>query len=99
MKKERFTMELGKESDITYSERQKKNKAAVGKEVWYYLGSVGQIGYAIALPIAGGALLGAYIDRRWSTYPNATLSLLLIGAIISIAGFIKTVQDIMNRKN
>lgn len=92
-------MELDKESDITYSERQKKKKKAIGREVWYYLGSVGQIGYAIALPIAGGALVGAYIDKRLSTYPNATLSLLLVGAVISIVGFIRTVQDIIKRKN
>jgi hypothetical protein len=58
---------------------------------------VGDIGLAIVLPIAGGAILGAYIDRHWSIYPKATLSLLFVGMIISVAGFIHTLRDLIKK--
>ncbi len=75
-----------------------KKKRKTDTAVWFYLGSVGQIGYAIAIPIAGGALLGEYIDRRLSTYPKATLLLLFVGVVISIVGFIQTIRDLLNQK-
>ena len=69
------------------------------KESWYYFGLVGTIGYTIALPIAGGALIGSYIDHRWLLYPKATLSLIFLGVVLSIFGLARTIGDIMHRKN
>lgn len=66
--------------------------------IWYYVGFAGDLGFTIAVPIAGGALLGLLIDRQWSTYPKATLCLLLLGIIISMVGFIRTVRELMRRK-
>lgn len=63
---------------------------------YYYLGYIGEIGFAIALPIAGGAFIGKYLDERFQTYPKATLVGLFIGILISMVGFIKTVLDISN---
>ncbi len=65
---------------------------------WYYVSFVGQLGFAIAIPIAGGALLGTYLDRIWSTYPKATLSLLFLGILISVVGFFNTVMEIIRKK-
>lgn len=65
---------------------------------WYYLSFIGQIGFAIAIPIAGGALVGSYLDRIWSTYPKATLSLLFLGIVISVVGFFNTVMEIIRKK-
>lgn len=64
---------------------------------WYYLGAVGQIGFAVAIPIAGGAFLGSYVDRIWGTYPNLTLGLLIFGIVISGVNFYKTVQSILKK--
>lgn len=69
-----------------------------GPDWYYYLGFVGHIGFTIALPIAGGALLGVYVDRVWSTYPKGTLSFLLLGIVISGLSFYKIVRDIINKK-
>ena len=60
---------------------------------WYFLGLVGQLGYSIALPIAGGAILGRTIDDRYGTYPRATLLLLLLGIGIAGVGFLTTIRD------
>lgn len=62
---------------------------------WYYLASMGQIGFAVALPIAGGAFLGVYLDRQWSTYPKATLFFLFVGILVSLVSFIHTVQELI----
>ena len=97
--KEQYTLRLNESSRMMVGEREKKKNRTNGQNPWYYLGFVGEIGYSISLPIAGGALLGAYIDRHWSTYPKATLSLLLIGSVISVLGFIRVIQEITKRKN
>jgi len=75
----------------------KKKQQRVKQDAWFYLGFVGQIGYSIALPIAGGALLGEYLDRLRSSYPRATLFLLFVGFILSFLGFVKTIQDLINK--
>lgn len=66
--------------------------------IWYYFGFVGTMGYTIALPIAGGAFVGSYLDTRLLTYPKGTLFFLLLGSIISIAGLYKTMKDILQKK-
>jgi len=94
--KEQYTLllEKGKQGFFVSGHKRKKLKK---QDAWFYLGFVGQIGYAIALPIAGGALIGAYIDRTRMTYPKATLFLLFAGFVVSFLGFIKTIQDIIKR--
>ena len=64
---------------------------------WYYLGFIGEVGFTIAIPIAGGAIIGAYLDRIWGTYPKATLSFLFIGIAVSLVGFVRVVQDIIRK--
>lgn len=64
----------------------------------YYLGLIGEIGFAIAIPITGGGLLGVFIDRTWSTTPKATLSLLFLGVVVSFMNIYKTVLMISGEK-
>lgn len=66
-----------------------KKKKTDGAPSFYYLGLIGEIGFAIAIPIAGGGLLGVVIDRTWSTTPKATLSLLFLGVAISFMNMFK----------
>lgn len=74
--------------DLEFSETSKKKRGAPS-DSWYYLGLIGEIGFAIAIPIAGGGLLGVVIDRTWSTSPKATLSLLFLGVVISFMNMFK----------
>ncbi len=98
--KQRFTLTLSKSHGYIESKRRKNRRDEKGNEdMWFYLGFVGEIGYAIALPIVGGALIGTLIDRHISVYPKATLVLLFIGSIVSVLGFIRTIQSLLQHKN
>lgn len=66
-------------------------------KTWYYLGLFGEIGFSIAIPIVGGAFLGRYIDDRLSTYPRATLILLLGGVVLSFVVLFQTVRNIIEK--
>ena len=85
MKKFDITLSGGFQNAKTRSDHQKKES----DDTWYYLGLVGQIGFVIALPIAGGAILGSLVQK--------TLLGLGIGFVISVAGFIRTIQKIMRK--
>ena len=64
---------------------------------FYYLGYIGQIGFSIAIPIAGGALLGTYLDEKQQSYPTMTLSFLFLGIVVSLVTFVKTIQEIVQK--
>lgn len=87
----------GEETNIAPRARGKKKTVQSGAP-WYYLGLIGEIGFVIALPMVGGALLGVVIDRTWSTTPKATLSLLFLGAAVSFFNVFKTVKTIIQTK-
>jgi predicted membrane protein len=63
----------------------------------YYLGFVGELGFAISIPIVLCALLGKYLDGIWLTYPKMTLSLLLVGCAISIINFVEIIKTIIKK--
>ncbi|MBI4065434.1 AtpZ/AtpI family protein [Candidatus Gottesmanbacteria bacterium] len=93
-KKERFDIRIDEQGVGTRprkDEKQNKNNL----DSWYYLGVVGQIGFSIALPIAGGAILGSFIDRQMSIYPKATLGLLFFGVVVSCVTFYQTIKTIL----
>lgn len=93
-RKEQFDLILDTQgTDVRPKKDTGKNK---GTDSWYYFGIVGQIGFSIAIPIAGGALLGSFIDSKWNTYPRSTLGLLLIGVVISIITFYKTIKSVID---
>lgn len=96
--KEQVELILGKNGSYTTRKKSQDVPKASRQDAWYYLGFVGDIGFTIAIPIAGGAILGQYIDRTWNTYPRATLSLLLVGIALSIIGFIHTVMELVGKR-
>jgi ATP synthase protein I len=62
---------------------------------WYYLGIFGQIGFSIAIPIVIGLLIGSKLDAYFHTYPKMTLALLLVGIVISVAGFVGAIRKVL----
>lgn len=52
---------------------------------WQGLGLVGSVGWMVAIPTVGGALLGRWIDRRFGTHVFWTLSLLFVGVTLGSA--------------
>lgn len=79
-------------------ERKKTSKIGQKPEEWYYyLGSIGQIGFTISLPIVLGAFAGNYLDRKYGLFPKATIGLIFAGIVISFFGFIKQVLNLTRR--
>jgi ATP synthase protein I len=66
-----FVREVGRQAD-----RRRRGRAA---GVWRGLAQVGTVGWMVALPSVGGALLGRWIDGRYSTGIHWTLSLMTVG--------------------
>lgn len=87
---------MKEEFELEFSETSMKKRDA-SPAPWYYLGLIGEIGFAIAIPITGGGLLGVMIDRMWSTAPKATLSLLFLGVVISFMNMFKIATTISGR--
>lgn len=59
------------------------------------------IGWEIAIPIIGGALLGFMIDHRYVTSPRWTLALLgvgLLSAVAAVSRYVKYEFYMMNRE-
>ncbi|PRP92588.1 putative F0F1-ATPase subunit [Enhygromyxa salina] len=56
-----------------------------GRNLWVQVSRVGTLGWLIALPIVGGALLGSIVDRHLGTGLTFTLALLVVG--VALAGF------------
>lgn len=57
-----------------------------GTAFWRSLSLVGTVGWTIAVPAAGGALLGHYLDGRLGTGIACTLALLGLGVVAGAAG-------------
>lgn len=62
----------------TNNEKEDKKRFFAG------LSLASDLGFAVAIPIVGGALLGSYLDQKLGTLPKVTLSLVFLGLIISI---------------
>jgi hypothetical protein len=93
--KDRFTLNVADNNTLIEPYKPYKKKGLDKTFGWYYLGKFSEIGFAIAMPIVIGAVIGSAIDRKWFIYPKATLTGLLIGVVISIFTFIKTIQMLL----
>lgn len=63
------------------------NKKKHRESSLFYLSVAGQIGYAVALPLVFGALIGSFLG-------NALVGL-GIGTVISIIGFVQVVKKLL----
>lgn len=57
-----------------------KQKGTV--EAWSAFGAMGAVGWLVALPVVLGSLFGAWLDYRWSTKINWTMTMLGAGLAI-----------------
>lgn len=52
---------------------------------WQGLGLVGTVGWMVAMPTVGGALLGRWLDTKFDTRVFWTLSLIFVGVTLGCA--------------
>ncbi len=55
---------------------------ARGAGFWQGLAAVGAVGWMVVVPTVAGALAGHWLDQRWQTGVNWTLSLLVMGVML-----------------
>lgn len=95
---ERWDMGFNGSETLVPARRKKPTKQKVSSDSWWYLGRIGQIGFDIAIPIVGGALLGKYIDNLVGSYPKATLIFLLMGIVLSVFRFVQIILELIRLK-
>lgn len=98
--RKRYEILLSGETRINNNKSREDQKQRNRNSTMYYLGYVGELGFAISIPIVLCALLGKYLDDAWNTYPKMTLSLLVVGCVVSVINFIEIIKTIIkNSKN
>lgn len=71
---------------IAQAERlEAKARSQRGRSLWVQVSRVGTLGWLLALPIVGGALVGHLLDRRLDT--GLTFALALLGVGLALAGY------------
>lgn len=91
--KKQFTISLSDEGITKVPRQEKKEKKTYS--VWFYLGAFGNIGMTIAFPIVLGAMIGYVIDNQNQSGKMFTLIGILLGTIVSLFGFFRTIQNII----
>lgn len=64
-------------------EKPKENEQVTRSRVLAMVSLASELGFSISLPIAGGALLGQFLDGKLHTTPRLTLSLIFLGLFIA----------------
>ncbi|KKR79953.1 MAG: hypothetical protein UU25_C0005G0022 [Microgenomates group bacterium GW2011_GWB1_40_9] len=93
----RFEVMLSGSMPIKKKELKENKEKNSRNSTMYYLGYVGELGFAISIPIVFLTLIGKYLDDVWNTYPKMTLSLLIVGCVISVINFIEVIKTILKR--
>lgn len=91
----RYEVSLYEDNLIEKAPGKNKRRTKEQKPAFFYIGYVGQVGFVIAIPIAGGTLVGGYIDAKLGTYPKITLVGLCIGLVISGFNFVAVIKEII----
>jgi ATP synthase protein I len=71
---EEFPETVGDKADHKLRARRERERG-----VWFGLGTIGMVGWSIAIPAVIGALVGRWIDANWPGPISWTLVLLLVG--------------------
>lgn len=56
------------------------------------LASNENVGFGIAVPIAGSALLGVFLDNKFGTAPKLTLLFLFLGIVIAFSYLVRLIK-------
>ncbi|HWQ20025.1 MAG TPA: AtpZ/AtpI family protein [Methanotrichaceae archaeon] len=75
-----FARKVGLKEDRKIKARKER-----GKGIWFGLGTMGMIGWSVAVPTLIGVALGAWLDSRYPGQISWTLTFLSIGLAIGCA--------------
>lgn len=60
----------------------RKMKARGEKDVWFWLGMFGLVGWSVAVPTVVAVMLGVWVDQRWPSPYSWTLMFLFVGVVL-----------------
>ncbi|MBI3379555.1 AtpZ/AtpI family protein [Candidatus Gottesmanbacteria bacterium] len=94
----RKTLRFGKDKILT-EEVEKLTPKGKKEEKRFFatLSLVSQLGLSICLPIVGGAFLGQFLDKKFTTSPRMTLSLIFLGLFIGITNIYFILSKILKK--
>lgn len=81
---------------VSKSKKEEKQKEKEKEERKFFggLNFATEMGFMIAIPIAGGALLGSYLDNKFHTTPKLTLSFLFAGIFLAFYNVFRMIKDL-----
>jgi len=80
---------------IVVKEKLKKRPRDKGRGWSRFLSFAGltvELGFVIALPIAGGAILGRWLDQKFGLSPKMTLSFIFLGVFLAISNLYQIIK-------
>ena len=86
-----------KESGYDVIDTQGSSKSE-GDGFYFLLGKYSELGFILVIPFIGGILIGGWVDRKWSTYPKATIAGILVGTLLTFGSLISIVRDVWPKK-
>lgn len=93
-KKLRKVLRFGSDKKLEVFEEEETPKEDNSRSKFYIMISlVTELGLSISLPIAGGAILGQYLDNKFGTSPRITLSLIFFGLFIGSANIYFIIKE------
>lgn len=69
-----------------------------GVGFYFLLGKYSELGFVLVIPLIGGILIGGWVDRKWSTFPKATIAGIFIGMVITFGSLVSIVRDVWPKK-
>lgn len=79
--REAFSREVDEEAKRIQHARRTKNES-----LWFGLGTMGIVGWSIAVPTLLGILIGIWLDANWPAPFSWTLTLMIGGLLIGCLG-------------
>jgi ATP synthase protein I len=90
--KKRFELRL-REGNLIKEERLKEEIEDQKRSKFYSsVGMASELGFILSFPIVGGILLGSFLDKKFSSYPKLTLSLIFVGVIVSFCNMYEVMK-------
>lgn len=96
MVKTRKVLKLGRgeeENKIVEEEAPPENLEDQRSRMYQVVSIASELGFAIAIPIAGGAYLGQILDSKLQTTPRLTLSFIFIGVFLAAANIYLIIRE------
>lgn len=87
-----------REGNLEVSGKREDKNSKKNSNFYRSIGITSELGFVIAFPLVGGIFLGNWLDSKFSSYPKCTLSLLLIGVVVSFCNLIVVMREFIKKE-